>query len=597
MLEKPIKRFLLASLMSSFVLILFGILAEEVAGGVELDVGLRPSYTCYKVEEESVRIDGRLDEDFWEETPDIEIRDMKTGDAYPYTSKVKMVWGKNYLYLGYVLGDIDVYSISKKRGERFHRLPDLFVKLFLDPDADGIDVVEIHVNAFNNTWECYYEIPNPAQHGDTGAHFDWECRNLKTAVYVDGTLNNPDDIDRGWSVEMAIPWESIARFTIGKCPPSSGDKWAASPQRVCYGERLNRKTRIYGSWPVLGMIDSHIHDRYGIIVFSDEKPKKLRWKLIWVGTSMPQETDAQIEDAVIKAKSLGFNAIAWGTNKWKIFIYACRKHGIESYGTVIPYGIAPQEVQGEESELPDGREKKTGYQFGGEPIDGKNSEICPENFSCYCQPIVLEKTKEKIQAAVRRGYTGIAFDCIGYRNLHGCYCDLCNKLLKNFISPGMSRFEAENRFNEQSLIQFYEKMNFYAKNYAKSLSRSIKTTCHIYPVFLPNILYGNRCPVDYCGQTVSWIFKPHWSYKKVEQYARYIVENEGIFYPESIGAPFIGFWGKGEYAHDAKTTERVRKEIQIVKKAGARAIQFATLGHILAFPEVAKVISEELSEK
>lgn len=37
----------------------------------------------------------------------------------------------------------------------------------------------------------------------------WDINGLKTAVHINGTLNNSADIDKGWSIEIAIPWNAL----------------------------------------------------------------------------------------------------------------------------------------------------------------------------------------------------------------------------------------------------------------------------------------------------------------------------------------------------------------------------------------------------
>ena len=39
--------------------------------------------------------------------------------------------------------------------------------------------------------------------------FDWDYPGLKTAVSIDGTLNDASDKDRGWTVELAFPWVGL----------------------------------------------------------------------------------------------------------------------------------------------------------------------------------------------------------------------------------------------------------------------------------------------------------------------------------------------------------------------------------------------------
>ena len=47
-------------------------------------------------------------------------------------------------------------------------------------------------------------------------------------------ISNLDDrvIPGYWVAEMAFPWASLSRFTIGRCPPSVGDAWRAQFARA-----------------------------------------------------------------------------------------------------------------------------------------------------------------------------------------------------------------------------------------------------------------------------------------------------------------------------------------------------------------------------
>ena len=58
------------------------------------------------------------------------------------------------------------------------------------------------------------------------AFLDWDFTGLKSAVRLDGTLNDPSDIDRGWTVELAFPWQGMGPLAQGRaCPPLAGDAW------------------------------------------------------------------------------------------------------------------------------------------------------------------------------------------------------------------------------------------------------------------------------------------------------------------------------------------------------------------------------------
>ena len=45
--------------------------------------------------------------------------------------------------------------------------------------------------------------------------FAWDLPGLSAAVVVDGTLNDSSDADRGWTVELALPWAGLAPIAHG----------------------------------------------------------------------------------------------------------------------------------------------------------------------------------------------------------------------------------------------------------------------------------------------------------------------------------------------------------------------------------------------
>lgn len=564
----------------------------------------RPSYICYEVPENSIKIDGRLDEFDWAQTPVITLVHMKTGEKIPYPAKVRLLWDEKYLYAAYDVAYVDAFGYATERDTQFFRGPEMFVKLFLDPDADGNDVFEIHVNPNNCVFDVRHDVPNCNQNDLATADFSWNCEGLKSAVVVHGTLNDDTDADEGMTVELAVPWAGMRGYVVG--PPQCGDRWAVSPQcRYFVQGAKDRKSGAkpeYAGWPAFGIVDSHVYDKYAFLKFSKEPPTTLRWKLVWVW-SMPGGTPAQIDDTVAKARALGFNAVAWQVGaepeRWKAFIHACRKHGLESYAPIavsnekeISY---KQELLPGEEKLPSGPKDDPAHQQGGEPLGGATGkEIMSATLPDFRHPFVAENFREKIRMAINQGHTGIALDFIGFRNYHACACLLCKRLLERSAPPGMPPQRAADRFHEETLVIFYEELCAYARAYAASLSRKVKITCHVYPAYLPNVLYGNKLPVDYCGQTVSWFFRPHWNFEKIERYTRFVVDYEAQYHETSVGAPFIGFYGKDIDAVHVKSAERVRKEIQTVKACGARAVQFAELGNLLAIPAVAKAVAEEL---
>ena len=58
------------------------------------------------------------------------------------------------------------------------------------------------------------------------AYRDFDLPGLRTAVRVDGKINDDQHIDRGWTAELALPWSGLRAVAGDRdCPPRDGDFW------------------------------------------------------------------------------------------------------------------------------------------------------------------------------------------------------------------------------------------------------------------------------------------------------------------------------------------------------------------------------------
>ena len=231
-------------------------------------------YTCYRAAS-PVNIDGRIDDSAWRNAPwtpafvDIE------GSAKPlprFQTRAKMLWDDQYFYVAAELEEPHVWATLTEHDSVIFRDNDF--EVFLNPSGDGRNYFEFEINALNTGWDLF--LPKPYREGGK-ADNSWEIPGLKTAVAIDGTLNNPADRDRGWTVEIAIPWTAFAsRAAVRR--PAAGDEWRVNFSRVEWRTEVqdNRYVKVPGLkednwvWSPQGLINMHVPDKWGYVRFSGE---------------------------------------------------------------------------------------------------------------------------------------------------------------------------------------------------------------------------------------------------------------------------------------------------------------------------------------
>ena len=112
---------------------------------------------------------------------------------------------------------------------------------------------------------------------------DWTLTGLKSAVKVDGTINIPSDKDKGWTLELAIPWKAYKTSYFEKNVPEN-KHWRVNFSRVNWDFQLEdgkyqRKKDADGKllheynwvWSPQGAIAMHQPETWGLVIFADQK--------------------------------------------------------------------------------------------------------------------------------------------------------------------------------------------------------------------------------------------------------------------------------------------------------------------------------------
>lgn len=169
------------------------------------------SYTCVRLpafaRHGTLQIDGRLTEPSWDLAPWSEDFIDIEGPSRPrpmFRTRMKMLWDNHALYIAAELQEPDVRGTLRTRDSViFH---DNDFEVFLDPDGDGLNYGELEINALNTIWDL--RLPRPYNVGGQ-ADDGWSLQGLRSAVWVDGSLNDPRSPDAGWTVELEIPWSGL----------------------------------------------------------------------------------------------------------------------------------------------------------------------------------------------------------------------------------------------------------------------------------------------------------------------------------------------------------------------------------------------------
>lgn len=249
---------------------------------LELDINdkiiLPKHYIVNKINDQ-INIDGKDDELAWSNaiyTDDfIDIE----GDKIPrQKTNVKMLWDDKFLYVFAKLYENHIWGDITKRDEVIYYNNDF--EVFINPNDDVFSYGEIEINALGTEWDLFLNRPYRLK---GKADSSWDINGLKSAVDINGTLNDPNDLDDYWTVEIAIPLKEIEKLNTSEKDEKviSGDVWRINFSRVNWDFEINngvysrkKENGKYLSeynwvWSPQGIINMHVPENWGYLVFSE----------------------------------------------------------------------------------------------------------------------------------------------------------------------------------------------------------------------------------------------------------------------------------------------------------------------------------------
>jgi hypothetical protein len=242
------------------------------------DLFTAPKYYIINYSSDPMVLDGEINEAFWNKAQWSESFIDIEGNKKPspqYNTRVKMLWNDSSLFIAAELEEPNIWATLKQHDEIIYHDNDF--EVFIDPDNNTHQYYEVEVNALNTILDLF--MPKPYRN-DGRADLKWNLRGLRTAIHINGTINNPDDEDTAWTVEMAIPFKGLQRNAETQSP-REGSIWRLNFSRVEWdvemkdGRYIKRKD-FKGKplpehnwvWSPQGLINMHYPERWGYLVFT-----------------------------------------------------------------------------------------------------------------------------------------------------------------------------------------------------------------------------------------------------------------------------------------------------------------------------------------
>lgn len=221
------------------------------------------SYTCHRTTG-PVKIDGKLTEADWQAAPlseaFVDIRGVDYEPAPAQETHMKMLWDDDFLYIAGIIDETDVTaSLTERDAIIFH---DNDFEVFIDPDGDGKFYFEFECNAFGTLMDLIMDKPY-----SRGGNFfmPWDCKDVRLKVHVDGKINSAKRADKGWTVEWAIPFASLA---IGFDSPTRHPVWRINFSRVEWVVKEGPEENWV--WNPTGKVDMHLPENWGFVRFVED---------------------------------------------------------------------------------------------------------------------------------------------------------------------------------------------------------------------------------------------------------------------------------------------------------------------------------------
>jgi len=258
-----------------FILVIFPLVAREIFPVPQLP--FEPlNYVCHRAGG-SIVTDGKLEESDWqaaEWTADFVDIEGALKPAPGLQTRVKLLWNEKGLYVAAELQEPQIWATLKERDAVIFQDNDF--EVFIDPDGDTHDYYELELNALGTLWDLL--LIKPYRDRQQVAVNAWDIKNIEYGIDIAGTLNDPSDQDKQWTLEMLLPWKVLEECAHKQIPPPEGDYWRVNFSRVEWeteavdGKYVKTpgKPESNWVWSPQGLVAMHYPERWGYVLFTQQ---------------------------------------------------------------------------------------------------------------------------------------------------------------------------------------------------------------------------------------------------------------------------------------------------------------------------------------
>ena len=213
---------------------------------------LKP-YLC-RYAPEPINVDGELNEPAWQKAAVLDFFIPVTGAKPESRTEGRVMWDRNYLYVGFKAYDKDIWGYYTERDSQ--TCNEDVLEVFLKTDVNQEPYYNFEINALGTVYDAF-NIKRGAGGEDHHRWSRWNCRGLKVAVKIQGTLNNREDVDEYWQMEAAIPFAALT--TMKNRAPAENDVWLFHLSRYDYSVYLPKGVEL-SSCARLTEVDFHRYE-------------------------------------------------------------------------------------------------------------------------------------------------------------------------------------------------------------------------------------------------------------------------------------------------------------------------------------------------